>query len=1479
MNACILVLNRKFKGDLKMKVQHIINKMMVFLLVTTQVLVAGTSVVQATDMQDVTAQLLDNISVSQDAVRDGDTIEVSAEFSDARGKIKSGDTISLTWPEINSATLKAYKSNYPIEVGGVVIGQADIRIDGASITFNESVEQFDQGSVRGGIHFSATVRNLAEGSSTQTINIVAGNVTKEISVTKEEYTGPVGTRDFSSKAGVIYAEKPDNVFWDISLNSNNAILVQDINMIDTIKGIGSTQALLPDTFYIEAKGPSQNQTYHGVAGVQAFMSDFQASFDYSEETGNIHVSIPQGTANGTSFRIAYNTELLDKSQKTLYNDLSVAYQVYNEEAKQVTINSAAENANGGAWGTGNQTGKLLITKQNAVTKEPLSHAKFVLKDMEGTVVREELESDANGHISVNGLKPGQYVLEETAAPEGFDRLKEGVTVNIDRPEVAVVVENQPIPVLGRLLVTKIDASTKHALSGAEFELTSVQDKSTRQVTTDKNGMAEFTDLPLGAYSLKEIAAPKGYVLDATVKEVEITGTKTKGHDTRITVENKAEVILGSLELMKVDEETKEALSGAKFTLTNNQTEVTYTVVTDDKGIGRVQNLPLGTYALVETEAPKGYILDKKARTVTIEKQQEGNNKVTMTIPNKKDIPLIPLVPSTPIGQVVVTKIDSLTGETLQGATFKLVSLETKKEAQAVTDDKGKAIFKELPLGDYDLTEIEAPMGYILDQKTHRVVVEKNETTGNRTNITVLNDEKTPTIPEEPKKELGSLQINKISRQTKEGLAGATFTLVSKATGHDYTVITDDEGRGVITDLPLGDYALKEIKAPEGYDLDSKVRDIEIVKDHGLDNRTLITVENTKTVPWTPLVPSTPVGQIHLTKIDGMTGNLLPGATFELMSEVTGSVQTVTTDETGHVVIKDLPVGTYLLKETKAPKGYKLDGSSHRVDVVKNGEKKNITEVTMMNEPDFPWVPVEPTEEVGNIRVIKQATGTKERLEKAEFKLISKETGHNYTVTTNADGEGLFEKIPVGEYGLEETKAPKGYVLDQTIRDVEVLASSDGKEMVTIEVDNAPDMPLIPLEPSKEIGQLEITKTDNITGRVLPGAMFSLVSNTTEAHYTVTTDAMGKGVIKDLPLGEYQLMETVAPKGYVLDKTTRPIHIVSNKAMGNKTTVMITNEPEVPLTPLEPSVSVGSLILTKVDAETGENLAGAEFTVVSDSTGAEYHLVTDQFGTARLKGLAMGSYQITETKAPKGYVLNSTSREIEITNNKELNNETHIVISNKKESEELPVEPGVAIGRLQIKKVDYLTKEALSGAVFTVTSKETGDSYEVTTDDNGQAEVTCLELGDYEVTEVLAPKGYVLDGKSHTVSIVKKEESDHITTITIENKRKEKQELPDGEEKPKNPKPTEQTKGDKVTREPLVTTNNPRPNNQPSETINGQKRGQYQHQNSQQPTVSKATRLPQTGEKMEPFVAFGLLLIAAVGLIGGYRYFDKKHLNQ
>lgn len=194
-------------------------------------------------------------------------------------------------------------------------------------------------------------------------------------------------------------------------------------------------------------------------------------------------------------------------------------------------------------------------------------------------------------------------------------------------------------------------------------------------------------------------------------------------------------------------------------------------------------------------------------------------------------------------------------------------------------------------------------------------------------------------------------------------------------------------------------------------------------------------------------------------------------------------------------------------------------------------------------------------------------------------------------------------------------------------------------------------------------------------------------------------------------------------------------------------------------------------------------------------------------------------------------------------------------------------------------MDHLTKEALSGAVFTVTSKETGDSYEVTTDDNGQAEVTCLELGDYESTEFLAPKGYVLDGKSHTVSIVKKEESNHITTITIENKRKEKQELPDGKEKPKNPKPTEQTKGDKVTREPLVTTNNQRPNNQPSETINGQKRGQYQHQNSQQPTVSKATSLPQTGEKMEPFVAFGLLLIAAVGLIGGYRYFDKKHLNQ
>ena len=1472
------LLNRKFKGDFKMNVQHIINKMMVFLLVATQILTVGTSVVQATEIQDITAQLLDSIDISQESVRDGDKIEVTAAFSDARGKIKSGDRLSLSWPEISSATLKAYANSYPIEVDGVIIGQADIRIDGATITFSESVEQFDQGSVRGGIHFSATVRNTAEGSSTQQINIVAGNVVKEITVTKEDYTGPVGTRDFSSKAGVIYAEDPDKVFWDISLNSNNEMLVQDINMVDTIKGIGSSQALLPDTFYIEATGPSHNQTYHGVAGVQAFMADFSASFDYSNETGIIHVSIPQGTANGTSFRIAYNTQILDKSQKELYNDLNVAYQVYNEEAKQVTLNSVVENANGGAWGTGNQTGQLTIMKQNAVTKTPLPEAKFVLKDAEGSIVRDHLESDKDGKIVVKELKPGQYVLEETSAPEGFERLLESIPVNINQPEVTTVVENQPIVVLGRLIVTKVDAQTNQPLSGAAFELTSEQDGSIQKSLTNDDGVAQFEALPLGAYTLKEVTAPKGYILDSTVRPVEITGTTTEAHDTHITVKNQAEVVLGQLEVIKTDEATKERLSGAKFNLTNMETKVSYNVVTDDTGMGSVDNLPLGEYTLIETEAPKGYALDRTKRNVVIKNLQDGTNKVSVTVPNKKLIPWIPLVPSTPIGQVIVMKIDSLTGEPLEGATFKLVSLKTKVEARVVTDDKGKAVFKELPLGEYNLTEVEAPKGYILDDTTHSVVVEKNEITGNRTEITLLNDAKKPVTPEEPEKEVGSLQINKISRQTKEGLQGATFKLVSKETGQVYTVTTDDKGHGVINDLPLGDYGLTEVEAPKGYDLDSDRKDIEIIKDKALNNRTLITIENTKSMPWIPLVPSTPVGQVIISKIDGMTGELLPNARFDLVSVETGDTQTVTTDEQGKAHIKNVPVGLYTLKEVEAPKGYRLDGTLHQVTVVKNADKKNVTEVTMMNEPEFPWVPIEPNHKVGNIRIIKQATGTKERLAKAEFKLISKETGHEYTMVTDANGEGIIKELPVGAYALEETKAPRGYVLDKTIRDIEISESIDGNSTVTVEVDNTPEMPWVPIEPSKEVGSLEITKTDSVTGRVLPGASFSLVSNTTSTEYTMTTDREGKAVMKGLPLGDYQLIETKAPKGYVLDKTATSITIASNKATENKNTVAITNEPELPLTPLEPSVEVGTLILTKIDSETGVHLSGAEFKLTSEKTGRNYHLVTDTSGTAMIKGLPLGMYQLEETNAPTGYVLDNTPKAIEITSHKELNNETHVTMSNELASEKIPVEPSVAIGRLQINKVDEQTKEVLSGAVFTVTSKETGESYEVTTNDQGQAEVSALELGDYEIVEILAPKGYVLDRSIQTVSVVKNDEDEHMTTVTIENKRKEKQELPEVEVKPNKPKPTEQTKGDKITREPLVNHHYQKIMNQKVEGMKGNSNLQNQHQSTQQEKGAKGTRLPQTGEKVEPFVALGLLLMAAVGLIAGYRYFDKKHLN-
>ncbi|MEG2707749.1 MAG: SpaA isopeptide-forming pilin-related protein, partial [Vagococcus sp.] len=954
--------------------KRVFNLVAVFIIACSQLIMPGSVLVNAEGSNDVSSLLWQNISVDHQDTSDGSRLSVTATFDDSQKKITAGDEIYLSWPQIGNATMQAYASTKDIIYNGVNIGQAVITSSGVRLVFNEGVNQFDQGTVHGGIEFKVQVNNTNSVTSTENININGGNISVPISVSKEVSDGGTGTgtRNFSDKNGVIYVSDPTRVMWDISLNSNKEPMVSNIVMADTIKDSPGSHTLLPETFYIEvASANGSSKTFRGVEGVEEVKNQYGATFDYSVEQGTINVVIPQSAATYNSFRIVYYTQITDTDVASFTNNLEVDYQVHGQAPQHDSRDKEIENINSNAWGEGSKTSRLTILKQDTEGK-PLADAKFVLKDKKGKIVKADLVSDAEGKIEVTQLTPGEYYLEETDAPKGYKILTEDVYINVNKPTIEEKVTNEREVVLGRLEINKVETNKEDThLANAKFVLTSNETGTTYEVTTNEAGQGIIEGLPLGAYTLKEIEAPAGYVLNNTEYPIEIKEDETTKNTTQITVANDPIIPVGQLTIVKVDAKDKEVkLSGAEFTLTSATDGQTYHLVTNDQGEVTTGEIPAGDYTLVETKAPAGYLLNTESKDVKIEKDQT----IKLAVENTKVLPWTPLEPSKPIlGSVEVTKVDAEDNtKVLSGAEFKLTSVKDGKEYTLVTDADGKAKVSDLPVGTYTLVETKAPKGYVLDETPQTVEVKYDETTSNVTTLTVSNEKETPWTPLEPSTTLGSVRVMKVDANNQSKvLPGTKFNLTSKTTGKIYSLITNDKGIAEVTNLPLGKYDLQEIQSAAGYLLDSKIKELTIKENKDTNNEVNLTVTNTAVLPWTPLEPSTPLGSVEVTKVDAEDNTkVLSGAEFKLTSKADGKEYTLVTDAEGKAKVSQLALGEYTLVETKAPEGYVLDETPQTIEVKKDEATKNVSSITVSNEKETPWTPLEPSTPLGSVEVTK-----------------------------------------------------------------------------------------------------------------------------------------------------------------------------------------------------------------------------------------------------------------------------------------------------------------------------------------------------------------------------------------------------------------------------------------------------------------------------------------------------------------------------
>ncbi|PFB76549.1 hypothetical protein CN286_20470 [Bacillus anthracis] len=844
---------------------------------------------------------------------------------------------------------------------------------------------------------------------------------------------------------------------------------------------------------------------------------------------------------------------------------------------------------------------------------------------------------------------------------------------------------KPAAEKGNLQIKKVDEDNENiVLKDAKFDVIDKDNNVVATVTTNEKGIAEVKDLPFGDYFVKEISAPEGYIKVDTPAKVTIDNTNI----IEFVMKNTKKVENGQFKLLKKDSESGQLLPGAKFDVIDKDGNVVETIITDGKGEALSKQLPVGTYTLKEVEAPKGYELSSSLVHVDV----AANNIVTVDVLNKKIVEKV-------TGQFEIVKVDAEDKtKVLSDAEFEVYK-DGKKVETLRTDKTGKVTSKKLEPGTYTLKETKAPQGYTVLKEEIEVVVEAN---------------KVVEVQVENAKELGSLQVIKKDAKSGKVLEGAEFRLkneTGQVVGEAKT--TNKDGVVQFENLVPGKYTLEETKAPEGYKAVEVTVEVNVVANEVVKQE----VMNEKVT-----------GQFEIVKVDANDkAKVLSDAEFTVYKDGK-KVAELKTDESGKVMSPKLPLGEYTVKETKAPEGYKLSNKEWKV--------------TIQNEKEVVKVEAENERILGSLQIIK--TDDKDqakRLAGAEFTL--KDTQGKVVkegITTDKSGIVKVDGLVPGEYTLEETKAPEGYELTKQVIHVTV----DGEKVIDVKVTN-----------SKSLGQFEIVKVDaNDKTKVLSDAEFEVYKDGKKVE-TLRTDKNGKVTSKKLEPGTYTLKETKAPQGYKLLKEEIEVVVEANKVVQ----VQVENAKEL-----------GSLQVIKKDAESGKVLEGAEFKLKNETGQVVGEAkTTNKDGVVTFENLVPGKYTLEETKAPEGYKALEVTVEVNVVANTVVKQE----VLNEKEKEKIK-------GQVEITKVDANDKDKkLAGAVFEIL-KDGAKIDTLTSDENGKATSKELEPGDYVLKEVQAPEGYELSGKEIEFTISNQKIEVVKLQITNEKETSKGPENPGGE---------------------------------------------------------------------------------------------------
>ncbi|PFR04869.1 TQXA domain-containing protein [Bacillus anthracis] len=349
------------------------------------------------------------------------------------------------------------------------------------------------------------------------------------------------------------------------------------------------------------------------------------------------------------------------------------------------------------------------------------------------------------------------------------------------------------------------------------------------------------------------------------------------------------------------------------------------------------------------------------------------------------------------------------------------------------------------------------------------------------------------------------------------------------------------------------------------------------------------------------------GSLKIKKV-GESGEVLAGAVFEVFNANNESVGKITTGADGTAELNNLPIGTYTVKEIKAPTGYVLGDKPQTIEV-KTGETGAVQIVNNKAK--------------GNLE-IKKLSDSGKVLPNVEFTVFTEDGKEVKKAVTNENGIANVEGLTFGKYYFLETKTPNGYIGNKTKYPFEI---KEHNKTLTFTVEN-----------TEVKGSVKLLKVDTEDiSKKLEGAVFELKDASGKVIGEYKTDKNGEINVKDLAYGKYSFVEKTSPNGYVLVK--EPI-VFEIKEHGKIIELLAVNH-----------LIKGDLEITKVDVADGNNkLPNAEFTIYNEVGKEVVKGKTDDKGIAKFEKLPFGKYTYKETIAPNGYILNEETFSFEIKEN-------------------------------------------------------------------------------------------------------------------------------------------------------------------------------------------------------------------------------------